>query len=166
MIDPVAYEEDCKIVTGGKVIDHKLLSGPERKKHIEMTRDLWNRSYPGEIFYVDLNDPDSPVDPTFKSNLKYVLETAVVNEMVFNYQVALPHYGDEIFLKEAIKRYWFMLMIYMISLILVGTMYGLVTLQVIKSNERVSEGSNQNNPGESSRNRRQRGKNQEHNITR
>ena len=112
MMDPIAYEEDCKIVTGGKVIDHKLLSGPERKKHIEMTRDLWNRSYPGEIFYVDLNDPDPPVDPTFRSNLKYDLEAAVVNEMVFNYQVALPHFSDEIFLKEAIKRYWFMLMIY------------------------------------------------------
>lgn len=112
MMDPIAYEEDCKAITGGKVIDHKLLSGPERKKHIETTKDMWNRSYPGEIFYVDLNDPDPPVDPTFRSNLKYDLETAVVKEMVFNYQIALPHYGDETFLKEAIKRYWFMLMIY------------------------------------------------------
>ena len=111
-MDPVAYEEDCKAVTGGKVIDHRLLSGPERRKQIEVTRDLWNRSYPGEVFYVDLNDPDPHVDPTFRSNLKYDLETAVVKEMVFNYQVALPHYSDETFLKEAIKRYWFMLMIY------------------------------------------------------
>ena len=112
MMDPVAYEEDCKAVTGGKVIDHKLLSGPERKKHIELTKELWNRSYPGEIFFVDLNDPDPPVDPSFRSNLKYDLETAVSQEMIFNYQIALPHFSDEIFLKEAIRRYWFMLMIY------------------------------------------------------
>ena len=53
---------------------------------------------------------------------------------------------------------------YLISLILVATMYGQVTLHVIKSNERVSEGSNRNNPGESSRNRRQRAKHQERNT--
>ena len=112
MMDPVAYEEDCKAVTGGKVIDHKLLSGPERRKQIEVTKELWKRSYPGEIFFVDFNDPNPPVDPTFRSNLKYDLERAAAKEMIFNYQVALPHFSDETFLKEAIKRYWFMLMIY------------------------------------------------------
>ena len=50
---------------------------------------------------------------------------------------------------------------YFISLILVATMYGLTTLQVIKGNRRVIENSNQNNP-EGSRNRRQRAKHQEH----
>lgn len=111
-MDPIAYEKDCMIITGGKVINHKLLSGPERVKHIELTKELWNKSYPGEIFFSDLNDPDPPVDPAFKSQLKYDLEMAVAKEMVFNYQVSLPHFTDEMFLREAVKRYWFMLSIF------------------------------------------------------
>ena len=112
MMNPVAYEEDCKTHAGGKVINHKVYSREERAQLIQVTKELWNRSYPGEVFYADLKDPNPPIDQSFKSSLGYDLEKAVAKEMIFNYQIALPHFRDENFLREAVKRYWFMLMAY------------------------------------------------------
>lgn len=112
MMNPDAYEADCKAQTGGKVIDHQLLSPEERKKALEYTKELWNKSYPGEIFNIDLDDPNPIVDNSFKSSLRYNLKHAVSQEMIFNYQISLPHFKDEAFRAEAIKRYLFMLSIY------------------------------------------------------
>ena len=108
MMNPNAYEKDCKHLLG-KVIDHKLVSLQERDKLLSWTKELWYQTYPGEIFNADLSDPSPPVDDTFQSELKFDLLQAVLRETIFNYQVSLPHYGDDKFLKEAVKRYYFLI---------------------------------------------------------
>eukprot|EP00794_Sanderia_malayensis_P016808 gene16808-18504_t len=104
MMNPEAYGQDC-IAQAKSIIDHNLLSESEREISLRFTQDAWNRSYPGEPFFVDLNDSSPTVDAEFRSTLTYDLCNAARQEMLFNYQVALPHYRDEKFLKEAVKRY-------------------------------------------------------------
>ena len=108
MLNPAAYAHDS-IAQTGKVIDHRVVSYSERGKQLDLTKDLWNKSYPGEVFNVDLADCYPQVDNAFQSTLSYNLLEAAQKEMIFNYQVSLPHYGDDRFVKEAVKRYSFLL---------------------------------------------------------
>ena len=103
MLSPISYERDCHEIVS-TLVNHKILVGKQRDKGLEKARILWTKAYPGEPFEVELNYPVFDV-PSFKSKIHYDIAQACSRQRVFYYQVSLPHYGDEKFLKNAAERY-------------------------------------------------------------
>ena len=103
MLSPISYERDCHEIVS-TLVDHKILVGKQRVKGLEKARILWTKAYPGEPFEVELNYPVFDV-PSFESKIHYDIAQACSRQRVFYYQVSLPHYGNEKFLKNAVERY-------------------------------------------------------------
>ena len=110
MLAPHAYERDCLNILG-KVIDHRLLAPQERLKALDQIKGLWNNMYPGVPFDIDLNSIAPEIAQDFDTKITYNLTNACLRQRVFNYQVSLPHFRDDKFLKKAMKRYSIMLKI-------------------------------------------------------
>ena len=103
MLSPLSYERDCHEIVS-TLVDHKILVGWQRDKGLEKARILWTKAYPGEPFEVELYTPDLDV-LSFESKIHYDISQACSPQRVFYYQVSLPHYGDDKFLKNAVERY-------------------------------------------------------------
>ena len=110
MLAPHAYERDCLNILG-KVIDHRPLAPVERIKVLDEIKGLWSNMYPGVPFDIDLNSIAPEVAQDFDPKITYDLTSACLRQRVFNYQVSLPHFRDDKFLKKALKRYYVMLKI-------------------------------------------------------
>ncbi len=107
MLAPYYYEKDCmKIV--GMVPSHSTMSYSERSAANKVARQLWNAAFPDEVFNLDLDSPNTwpeTVQMPYQSQCKYNIEAAIARQRLFFYQVSLPHYRDECFLKRAVQRY-------------------------------------------------------------
>jgi Glycine-rich domain-containing protein-like len=111
MLSPYAYESDSKRMTattgcrsndpisGGIVVDHRVMSSVERLAARNRTRPVWQAAYPGEPYDLELlqsatadasrrcSDVDNSVNSSFKSHCSYDLVAAVLRQSKFFYQV-------------------------------------------------------------------------------
>ena len=100
---PHYYEQDCLNILS-KALDHSPLDRMQRDRAQHVAEDLWRRTYSNEPFHVDLTKPPTVVI-NYQSKIQYNLEEACSRQFKFFYQVSLPHYRDELFLKKAVERY-------------------------------------------------------------
>ena len=103
MLAPGYYEEDCINIIP-TVLDHTPLNKTQRNLALQLTRDRWHKAFPGEPFEVDLTKPPT-VLTEYRSRIQYNLEEACYRQFKFYYQVSLPHFTDDLFLKSAVERY-------------------------------------------------------------
>lgn len=100
LLSPRQYESDCRLITQGKVLDHCLPNNI--KKGLKRSEKLWSCQYPDEPFHADLNAQHTA---PYSQRSIYNLEEAISRQRAFFYQVSLPHYTTEKYLKLAVKRY-------------------------------------------------------------
>ena len=103
MLAPFYYEKDCLNIIS-TVLDHAPLNSTQRNLSLLSTKHRWIKTYPGEPFELDLTKPPT-VLREYRSRIQYNLEEACYRQFKFYYQVSLPHYSDDLFLKSAVKRY-------------------------------------------------------------
>ena len=106
MLAPYYYEQDCLNILG-KMLDHSPLDVSfQRQKDLQNARsiDLWREAYPAEPFEIDLVKPPT-IETNYQSKIQCNLEEACSRQFKFFYQVSLPHYKDDLFLKKAVERY-------------------------------------------------------------
>ena len=103
MLAPFYYEQDCLNIVS-TVLDHVPLNTTQRNLALQLTRDRWYKALPWEPFEVDLTRPPT-VLTEYRSRIQYNLEEACYRQFKFYYQVSLPHYSDDLFLKSAAERY-------------------------------------------------------------
>ena len=103
MLAPHYYQQDCQNILS-KVLDHSPLDRTQRDRVQNDVEGLWRQTYPDEPFHVDLTKPPA-MATSYPSNIQYNLEEACSRQFKFIYQVSLPHYKDELFLKMAVERY-------------------------------------------------------------
>lgn len=104
MLSPVAYEKDCRTVTG-VIVDHRLMTLKERKQSLEKAKYLWQRRYFQEPFDTLYGAECTGNDCQLVSKLSYDLLSAVARQRMFYHQVSLPHYKDSKFLEASVLRY-------------------------------------------------------------
>lgn len=95
----MSYVRDCVGVCNSE-IDHSLTPNLNRTD----TEKLWKRRYPDVDFVINLME-STIKPPSYDSRFEYDLEAAAGRQRLFYYQVSLPHYKDEKFIENAIKRY-------------------------------------------------------------
>ena len=103
MLAPFHYEQDCFSVVS-TVVDHTPLDSERRKRNLKLMERRWLTEYPEESFDVDLTNPPTVIRE-YQSKIQYNLEDACYRQCSFYYQVSLPHYSDDMFLKDAVERY-------------------------------------------------------------
>ena len=103
MLAPHYYEKDCVNIVS-ELVDHVPLNSGQREEGLEEAKRVWKAMYPSEPFDVDLTEPPTVVTE-HKSRVQYNLEEACYRQSKFFYQVSLPRYDDEKFLKKAVGRY-------------------------------------------------------------
>ena len=103
MLAPQYYQKDCYNILS-KVLDHSPLDRTQRDRAQHAVEGIWRQTYPDEPFHVDLTKSPTTVT-SYQSKIQYNLEEACSRQFKFNYQVSLPHYRDELFLKRAFERY-------------------------------------------------------------
>ncbi|XP_078366082.1 uncharacterized protein LOC144650308 [Oculina patagonica] len=103
MLAPDNYEQDCLNIVS-QVIDHTPMNRYQRQEGLQRARHLWETTFPGEPFEVDLTKPTPFVIPG-KLKIQHDLEKACNHHSKFYYQVSLPHYTDRKFLAKAVERY-------------------------------------------------------------
>ena len=103
MLAPYYYEQDCLNILG-KVIDHSPLNSTHRCQGLNRAEKFWRQAYPAKPFVVDFTKPPTMVK-NYQSKIQYNLEEACSRQFKFYYQVSLPHYKDDLFLKKAVERY-------------------------------------------------------------
>lgn len=103
MLTPQKYEEDCMNIVS-RVIDHTPMNRFQRQEGVHRARYLWEASYPGEPFEVNLSQP-VPFVMAYNLQICPDLEKACYDQSRFYYQVSLPHYADRRFLAKAVERY-------------------------------------------------------------
>ena len=103
MLTPHKYEQDCINIVS-QIIDHAPMNRYQREEGVQRARYLWETSYPGEPFEVDLTEPPPFLMP-YKLKICHDLEKSCYDQSKFYYQVPLPHYTDRRFLAKAVERY-------------------------------------------------------------
>ena len=103
MLAPIHYEQDCLTIVS-KLVDHTTLSNDQREDGLRKAKRIWNKLYPMEPFEVDLSQFPAEITE-YKSKIQYNLEHACYRQSKFYYQVSLPHYNDDKFLRKAVERY-------------------------------------------------------------
>ena len=103
MLAPHDYEHDCINIVS-RVVDHTPMNRYQRQQGLQNARYLWEIAYPAERFEVDLNQPTAFVMPNL-SKIRNDIEKEADNQSKFFYQVSLPHFADDKFLKSVIQRY-------------------------------------------------------------
>ncbi|KAL9978859.1 hypothetical protein ACROYT_G016439 [Oculina patagonica] len=103
MLAPSYYEQDCLNIIS-TVLDHSPLGSTQRDQFLRFTSLQWQKAYPEEPFEVDLTKPPT-VLTEYRSRIQYNLEEACYRQFKFYYQVSLPHFNDDLFLKGAVVRY-------------------------------------------------------------
>ena len=99
MLCPTKYARDCE-KHYGRVFNHELRSSKDFEERRTITRDHWAKEFP----QMSYDQPDYfPTD--FKTLFEYDIAAAVDRQRSFYYQVSLPHFKDENFLKQSQWRY-------------------------------------------------------------
>ena len=105
------YAEYCRS-RFGKVLRHKVrLSSTEEEAAAARTRVVWRNEYPGEMYDMDVGAVHAPRAGTQLP----ALAAAAQRELLFGHQVALPHYSDAVFLRNALLRYKQLLLLRMLK---------------------------------------------------
>lgn len=105
LLCPRAYFEDCMAIVG-KHINHKIFSLQNRQKNLQKTKTLWCQVHGQENFEIfGMNSEDIKTEE-YRSKLSYDLLAAVARQSAFYYQVSLPHYRNEAFLRNGSHRYY------------------------------------------------------------
>ena len=107
MLCPKSYETDCEAVVGGTV-NHTLRKRNKFVEEQKASQKLWSEVYSGdhEPFAIDFDVPyDVDAVDNFKSKITYDIVAAAQRQMVFYYQVSLPHYRDRKYLGNCEMRY-------------------------------------------------------------
>lgn len=107
MLSPLAYEMDCVSLVGKQVGHRQFDFSSEAFKNAKKKgKELWEGKYPDEPYEVSLKAEDVPESAElYRSVCKYNLADAVSRQKVFFYQVSLPHFRDDNFLKTGYERY-------------------------------------------------------------
>ena len=71
---------------------------------LKATEEIWNKSYPDEQMYIK-NFEAVNSNSNYDQRSEYDLVAAAERQSQFYYNVALPHYSDELFLLNSIDRY-------------------------------------------------------------
>ena len=102
LLNPRMYESDCKRVLGAS-FSHVLTPSEGRSRD----QTAWEREFPDEPFDLTLQivEERRHVWDSWTSSFKYDIVEAALRQKVFYYQVSLPHFRDDVFLKEAVERY-------------------------------------------------------------
>ena len=104
MLAPHHYEKDCdKIVSG--LVYHYPVTLRQQQAGLQRAKRVWEKRYPLEPFEINLDKDPCPVPETCSSRIEYNLEEACQRQSKFYYQISLPHYRDNRFLKDAVDRY-------------------------------------------------------------
>ncbi len=83
------------------MIDNKLLLDGMAKPDIGKSSSLWNSKFPDEPFHADYTKAELKYTP----QSTYNLYEATQRQAKFYYNVSLPHYENDKFLKTALERY-------------------------------------------------------------
>ncbi len=104
ILAPRLYHADCTRLCGtANAPDHKLHTPAAVQQAKFEAKQIWDTMYPTEPFDVDFSN--IPQDLQYTPQVSYNLLEATQRQHSFFYQVSLPHYQDERFLKTAIERY-------------------------------------------------------------
>ena len=108
MLNPTVYKSDCMEILG-KHLDHKfpktVKQGQEWKKKAEKE---WKKVYGDVDFELDFKNSNWSSKPLPSDNppvCSYNLKNAVLRQRDFFYNVCLSHFRDDVFMKDAVKRY-------------------------------------------------------------
>ena len=84
-------------------VNHKPQNWKSLQKLREITKPIWNKSYPQEPY-----DPPSKENSktNFQSSFDYDISEAIQRQKLFFYQVSLPHYHSLEFLNVALERFF------------------------------------------------------------
>ena len=95
MLCPRKYTADCKELLS-MVPNHRYDANEE------LARELWGKvtKEPFDVKYQDISN-----ETKFESRLSYNIVTASQRQKEFYYNVSLPHFNCDVFLKQALKRY-------------------------------------------------------------
>ncbi|XP_045187309.2 uncharacterized protein LOC123545092 [Mercenaria mercenaria] len=107
MLNPEAYERDCRTAVG-TTVNHTLYSKTQFQKKQNESQKYWLQTYESEDkpFTIDFTTPENLKDDVnFKSKFTYDIVAAAERQMEFYYQVSLPHYKDSKFLEHSLLRY-------------------------------------------------------------
>ncbi|XP_061192853.1 uncharacterized protein LOC133201068 [Saccostrea echinata] len=108
MLAPHKYAEDCMSLFG-RVLDHSVKKSPAGRK---LTEGIWSRAYPSEKFELspEIKNGKVPLSiEQYKSKFTFDLLAAIHRQQDFYYNIHLPHYKDDLFLRDAFVRYKFYL---------------------------------------------------------
>lgn len=107
LLSPVKYVEDCQN-NYNCTVEHIVQDEHLYETSLAVSEQYWNKKYPDIPFSVDLTGSDIDVSQIERSRsyeFSYDLEEAASRQMVFFYQVSLPHYKDSKFLENGLLRY-------------------------------------------------------------
>ena len=105
MLCPTQYIEDMKPISNryeiGIVVNNRLKSEREIQNNFQFSKQSWETFSSLHYDYVK----DSTQQPLFKSRIKYDLRSASERQKAFYYNVSLPHFKNDEFLKLGVERY-------------------------------------------------------------
>ena len=100
MLCPTQYIEDMKSVSKF-IVNNRLKSEREIQNNFQFSKQSWETFSSLNYDYVK----DSTQQPLFKSRIKYDLRSASERQKAFYYNVSLPHFKNDEFLKLGVERY-------------------------------------------------------------
>ncbi|XP_074308935.1 glycine-rich domain-containing protein 1-like [Silene latifolia] len=107
-LNPLRYRFDCEKLFGKTLGNQNVISSVQATSKSK-TEEIWNRMYPEEPYELDMTKPFSEDDLQKGSEnakfTKYDLLAAVKRQMSFKYQISTPYATDDLYLKEAVRRY-------------------------------------------------------------
>ena len=101
LLAPNAYSQDMKQSALARIPSFNL-KPDKNKQRKRRAKNFWEELFPDEPYEAKA-DPRPEIFPP--SDFSYDIVAAAERQKVFFYQVSLPHYRDEDFLKSAIRRY-------------------------------------------------------------
>jgi len=104
LLCPTKYAYDMKKLCA-QILDHKLLSRENRSEKQLRTTDVWEQNTNASFNFLSANAVDKHEFKKFKSQISYNLMDASFRQADFFYNVSMPHFKNEKFLKLALDRY-------------------------------------------------------------
>ena len=100
MLSPVDYIDDMKVIVE-QVLNTRPRSEADICHFFQYSKNIW------ENFSKTIYDyrSDTSVQQIYKSKIKYDLKSASLKQKGFVYQVSLPHFENEEFLRVGLERY-------------------------------------------------------------
>ena len=103
LLSPLGYRQDCKRQYK-RAFGHVLTY---TQSQVAKTEEKWKSLFPDVSYQLKQDQVQSTLKSMgdFQTNMGYDIAAAAQRQKLFYYQVALPHYRDSTFLKDALDRY-------------------------------------------------------------